>query len=76
MTSADMVRFADAVDGRSVVPALLSPHPEPATRRACAAPASANRPQVCSPAPHCRAVDPKICLTTAWAEDRRRSLAA
>jgi CubicO group peptidase (beta-lactamase class C family) len=25
MTSADMVRFADAVDGRSGVPALLSP---------------------------------------------------
>ena len=34
------------------------------------------RPQACSPAPHCRAVDPEICRTTAWAEDRRRSLAA
>ena len=39
------------------------------------APASANRPEVCSSAPHCRAVEPEICLTTAWAEDRQRSLA-
>jgi len=38
--------------------------------------ASANRPEVCSPAPQCRAIDPGNCLTTAWTEDRRRSLAA
>jgi len=38
--------------------------------------ASANRPEGCAPAPHCRAIDPGICCTTAWAEDRRRSLAA
>jgi len=38
--------------------------------------ASANRPEVCSPAPHCGASDPGICRTTAWAENGRRSLAA
>ena len=55
--------------------ALLSAHGIGAEDEA-RAPASANRPQACSPAPHCRAIDPGICLTTAWAEDRRRLLAA